>query len=597
MPAAEAAESVPFNAVAHPPHPAWLAQVDNDPAYEWARIQWRRAHAVPGAWFDAVKADRIVALWPTIFTLTEDRFAGVPFHLSVWQEIIVRFLVGFKVPVEVLDPVTHKEVSVYVRLYKQLRLWIPRKNGKSEFLAALSLLFFAIDGAQTGRGYVFAHDEKQAEVIFSKMSMMVAGLPKASQNHIQVFQKTIWIGKTQSRFELLPGKIAGAHGRSATVITGDEMHEWRSLTLMNTLRQSTGARLEPIELYASSAGLKTNKIGVELYEESQKILDGRIEDPTTLVVIFAANDNADIGLEETWRSCNPSLGLSPTIPYLRREHALTANNPRREAEFRCYHLGQWIEQHTRWINMRKWDACAKGKIGWRELYASLVNSDRPCYGGFDVSKRNDITALTWLFEPFEDDPDWLCVPLFWVPEETMAWRVRDDGVPYDKWLAAGALQTTPGNMVDQNFIAKAVMEGVRDFNVQKISFDPWNATKLVTDLQRDGVDADLFLEVRQGTRTLSEPCTAFEEDVYAGRFQHGGHPVLRWMAGNVVVKFDENLNIMPSKKKSSEKIDGISAIVNARAATITTEENPSESVYEQIAREKAEQQAKEQAAA
>ena len=46
-----------------------------------------------------------------------------------------------------------------------------------------------------------------------------------------------------------------------------------------------------------------------------------------------------------------------------------------------------------------------------------------------------------------------------------------------------------------------------------------------------------------------------------GRIIHGGNPVLRWMAGNVVAEVDAAENIKPSKKKSTEKIDGIVALI------------------------------------
>ena len=106
-----------------------------------------------------------MALWPTIFRLTDLRFAGVPFRLQLWQEIIVRLMVGWKVPIDVVDPATGQAAIAWVRLFRCLRLWIPRKNGKSEFLAALALLFWAIDGLVGGQGYVFARDEVQGEAL------------------------------------------------------------------------------------------------------------------------------------------------------------------------------------------------------------------------------------------------------------------------------------------------------------------------------------------------------------------------------------------------------------------------------------------------
>lgn len=569
------------------PEPKWVVDAVAR-GWEWARVQWRRAASQPGAWFDDRKADAAVALFPKIFHLTEDRFAGRPFRLGLWQEVIVRMLVGWKVPVEIQDDEHSPVRTEQVRLFRRLLLWVPRKNGKSEFLAALSLLFFVLDGVVGGQGYAFARDEKQARIVFDKMKAMIA-MSTGLADKAQTFKKSIWIPKIRSMFELLTGKPEGKHGRSPTVITGDEMHEWLSAELAGTLRQGTGARLEPIELYASTAGLKTNPTGWALWEESVSILDGRIDDPTSLVVIFGIEEDADWRDESLWSQANPSLGISPTLAFLRREAAIAADNPRAEAHFRCYHLNQWIDAVTRWLNLKKWDACAPDRKQWESLVvrpgenfadkmAAAGLAGRRCVGAFDVSSTDDITALIWLFPPTDDDPKWRMVCRFWVPEESIARRSKQDRVSYDKWQKLCAIEPTPGDYVDQDFVLRAVLEGLEVFDVAFLGYDPWNATKLYTDLVKEGVPEDILLKIRQGHQTLGEPAKYFERLVYSGALDHGGNPVLRWMAGNAAVRFDENLNFVPAKKRSAEKIDGIVAAVMATALAIQPDEGPS--VYE-----------------
>lgn len=542
------------------PEPEWLKAVADQPNYEWARLAWARAAAVPGAWFDHQLAEGIVAEWPTWATLTEDRFAGLPFKLTEWQDIIVRLLVGWMAPVEVLDPLTHQPRVEHVRLFRRLMLWIPRKNGKSEFLAALAILFFTIDRTISGQGFLFARNENQAKIVFNKMKAMIANSAELAEAIIP-YKKSLWFKELRSSFELLTGAEEGKHGKSPTVIVGDEMHEWRSHEIPNTLRQGTGARLQPIELYASTAGLKTNITGVELWEESKAILEGRIEDPTTLVVIFAADPDADWQDEAVWPGANPSLGLSPTLAYLRREARLAVDNPRQEAHFRRYHLNQWVDALVRWLSVKKWDACTDDAKAWKTNREALKG--RLCFGACDVSSTRDLTALVWIFPPTDDDPKWRVVARFWCPEDTLAQRVKEDRAPYDRFVEMGALETTPGDFVDQNFVKKAILEGFEEFDVQGVGYDPWNAQKLVSDLQNDGVDVAQVIQMRQGIQTLGEPSKHLERLVYAGLLDHGGNPVLRWMAQNAIVRFDENMNFAPTKKRSAEKIDGIVAAVMA----------------------------------
>ena len=558
------------------PRPTWLTRHDDDPRYGWARTAWDRCANLPGARFVPELADHAIAVWPRYFRLTEDRFAGVPFRPNDWQEVVIRLLAGWLLETDITDPATGSARKIWVRIFQELRLWIPRKNGKSEFLASLALYFFALDGVMRGQGYVFARHEAQAKIVLTKMQDMI-GYSDELRAGIQVYSKSIYIQRLKSGFEVLSGADVGVHGKSASVIVGDEIHEWRTLDLKNALRQSSGARLEPMGLYASTAGLKTNLVGHGQWEESLQILDGRIDDPSTLVVIFAADPDDDPFDEATWRKANPSLGTSPTLRQLQREASLAKDNPRQEAHFRRYHLNQWVDSEARWLNVRRWDECAPDPSAWRTRREQLIG--RRCFSAFDISSTRDITAKVLLFPPdADDDPEeWPGPKLlanFWIPADTLAERVRNDRLPYDRWVDIGALSTTPGDMVDQSFMSADIEADLRDFQVERIGYDPWNATKLVTDLQKLGVDPDLFLVVRQGIQTLGEPSKHFERLVYARQLDHGGHPVLRWMAGKVVVRFDENMNYAPAKKRSAEKIDGIVAAVMATGLSYSAADGP-----------------------
>ena len=558
------------------PEPEWVTEGADKHGWAWVRIAWQRAASVPGAWFDFAKADAAVKLFPTIFRLTEDRFAGKPFRLGAWQEVIVRLLIGWKAPTEVIDEQTGELTSVHVRIFRRLMLWVPRKNGKSEFLAALSLLFFAVDGVVGGQGFVFARDEKQAKIIFDKMKAMISMSPQFGDT--QVFKKSIYLPKIRALFELLSGKAEGKHGKSPTVITGDEMHEWETPDLANFLRQGTGARLEPIELYASTAGVKSNKTGWALWEESQSILEGRTDDPSTLVVIFALDPDDDWADEKNWPKANPSLGISPTFQFLRREAAIAKDNPRAEQQFRCYHANQWIDAVVRWLNLKKWDACTADKTVWQKWRDGEGLEGRKCFSAFDVSANQDITARILAFPPDKEVDRWILSAKFWVPEEIAPLRTKRDRISYDQWVKIGAIEATPGDYVDQSFVQHQLEDDLSRYDVEMIGYDPWNAVKLYTDMVKGGVDEERFLKMRQGIPTLGEPTKLFERLVMAGKLDHGGHPVLRWMAGNAAVKFDDNLNYAPTKKKSAEKIDGI--VASVMAVGLSMAETEEESFWE-----------------
>jgi phage terminase large subunit-like protein len=545
-----------------PDHPEWILDAENR-GWHWARRAWDMASAQPGSWYDHDKAQAVVEMWPKVFVFTEDRFAGKSFKLTFWEEVIVRLLVGWKTDIEMADPDTGEVYFVAGRLFRRLLLWVARKAGKSEFMAALALLFFALDGVPAGQGFTFAQDEEQARAVFDKMRAMVEMSPVLSRD-IQAQAKVIWVPSTRSAFKLLAGNAKGKHGKHASVVVGDEMHEWtrQTLELSDTLRQSFGARLQPIELYASTAGLISNEVGHELWRHSLGVMNGDIQDATTLVVIFAIDEDDDWADEKVWMKANPSLGVSPLIGFLRTEAAKAKISEAALARFRRYHLNQWVENIARWLPRKKWNACAPVN-DWKAKAERLRG--RKCFGALDISAKLDLTCLGWLFPPEKDGDRFELILRFWMPEEQLKKRVAKGDMYFERWRQMGAIECTPGDIVDQDYIKQAMITGVADFDVQALGYDPWNSTKLVTDLQKDGFPDDLLIEMRQGHKTLGEPTKRFEEWVYAGLIDHGQQPVLAWQAGHVCVRFDENMNYVPDKKRASDKIDGIYVAVMTTA--------------------------------
>lgn len=580
LPKPETATALPADALW--PLPDWIAAHADDPAYGWARAAWLRASRVPGAWFDAAKAEAVVKAWPVWFKLTTAQFAGVPFNLLDWQAIVVRLLVGWKKPTEIVDPLTNAPSVVHVRLFRRLLMWVPRKNGKSEFLAALALLFWEKERLHGSEGYCFARDEDQARIPFGRMKAMLQqdkGLTGGATPPVTMTAKAIVDLRNGSFFHLLSGKADGKHGRMPKVILGDEMHEWASTDLSDFLRQGSGTLLQPIELYGSTAGLKSNLVGYGLWEESCLVAEDQHDDPSTLAVIFAAHADADWQSPETWRAANPTIGRTPTWDYLRTEAAKARGKPTAEAAFRRYHLNQWVEQLARWLPRDRWDACAPDPQGWRTMRER--NRGRPCLLALDMAERRDLTSLCYLFPP--DDPSgiWQAAWRYWLPEATVAEReIRDRRLPWRSWVQSGALEISPGEVIDQNIMRAAVLEAAGEFDLLSgLGCDPWNTQKLRTDLEDDGFDPAMIRSLRFGTMTLGEPSKLLEELVFAGRFDHGGHPLTRWQAGHVAVRFDENMNFVPAKKRSAEKIDGIVAAVMALALHVAGSDRPS--VYEE----------------
>jgi phage terminase large subunit-like protein len=312
-----------------------------------------------------------------------------------------------------------------------------------------------------------------------------------------------------------------------------------------------GARSQPLVLAISTAGFDRHSILYELYEHAKRVEEIPALDPTFLPWLYEAPPDADWTDESVWHAANPALGDFRSLEEMRIAAKRAAQIPAQQNTFRRLYLNQWTQQAERWLDMATWDQCQ-----------ALVSRDalrgRPCYAGLDLASTTDLTALVLVFP--DEDGGYDVLPFFWVPAETLRQRVSRDRVPYDQWRDADVLTVTAGNRCDYDVVREDIRALADEFDIQEIAYDRWGATQLVTQLEQDGASC---VPIGQGFASLSAPSKELERLVLGGDLRHGAHPILRWMAGNVAREQDAAGNIKPSKKASTERIDGIVALVMA----------------------------------
>ena len=314
---------------------------------------------------------------------------------------------------------------------------------------------------------------------------------------------------------------------------------------------------------ASTAGVRGWGYGWEVWQDCLRILDGTLDDDETLVVIYAADPDDDWTDEKTWAKANPNLGVSVSLDYLRAECKKALGNPRRENGFKRYHLNIWTNQAIRWLPLHRWDACKHSR--WRDE-ADLIG--RRCFGGVDLSSTNDLTAIAWAFPPDDATGVWRRLYRVFMPEGRVAERVAESGLPYDRWIKDGAIFATPGDTVDYEFVIAQLLSDMEKFDVALVGFDRWNMLHVTNRAQALGMPPEKQCKVGQGFGPMSGPSKLYEKLVFDGTLDHGGHPVARFCADNVMVLMDPSGNIKPAKNKSAEKIDVVVADIIAQAVAM-----------------------------
>jgi phage terminase large subunit-like protein len=511
-----------------------------------------------GSHYDKEKADFAVNFIECLCH-TKGTWAGKNFELIDWQEQIIRDVFG----------------TIKANGYRQFNtafIEVPKKNGKSELAAAVALLLLCGDGEQRAEIYGCAADRNQAKIVFDVAVDMVRFCPALEKRvKITESQKTIEYLPTKSKYQVLSADVANKHGFNTHGVIFDELHTQPNRKLYDVMIQGSGdARMQPLYFLITTAGNNTESICYEVHQKALDIISGRKIDPTFYPVIFGAGMDEDWTDPKVWKKANPSLGETIGIDKVQAACDSAKQNPGEENAFRQLRLNQWVKQSIRWMPMDKWDKCA-----------FTVNEDdlegRVCYGGLDLSSTTDITAFVLVFPPADEDEKYIILPYFWVPEETLELRVRRDHVPYDLWERQGFVMTTEGNVVHYGFIEKFIENLGERFNIREIAFDRWGAVQMVQNLEGMGFTVVPF---GQGFKDMSPPTKELMKLVLEERLAHGGHPVLRWMMDNIFIRTDPAGNIKPDKEKSTEKIDGVIAIIMALDRAIRCGNDTSASVYD-----------------
>ena len=514
---------------------------------------------LPTSHYDKAKADRAVKFIENLCH-TKGKWAGKRFWLLPWQEQLIRDIFG------IVKPDGYRQ-------FRTAFVEICKKVGKSELAAAVALYLLYADNEPSAEVYGAAADRQQASIVFDVARQMVEMSPALlKRSKLMTATKRIVNYGNSGYYQVLSAEVGGKHGFSVSGLVFDEIHTQPNRQLYDVLTKgSSDARQNPLHFIITTAGTDRHSIAYELHTKAVDILEGRRVDPTFYPVVYGLKDDEDWEDEANWYKVNPSLGYTVDIERLRDAYREAKQNPADEVTFKWLRLNMWVSSTVAWIP----DAIfMKGN---EEIDLAALEG-RDCYGGLDLSSTGDITALVLMFPPRNEDEKYILLPFFWVPEETIPQRVKAASVPYDIWERQGYLLSTEGNVIHYDFIEKFINDLAEKYHICEIAVDRWNATQMIQNLEGDGFTMVPF---GQGFASMSGPTKDFYRLLMEGQIIHGGHPVLRWMAGNVVVDTDPAGNIKVTKAKSKEKIDGIVAAIMALDRCIRNQTEPQGSVYDE----------------
>ncbi|OOS03259.1 Phage terminase-like protein, large subunit, contains N-terminal HTH domain [Moraxella cuniculi DSM 21768] len=492
-------------------------------------------------YFDAAKAEK-VAKFIQLLPHTKGKWAskGEKITLEPWQIFACCLPFGWL-----------KRATGY-RRYTKLLIFVCRKNGKSAIAAGVGNYMFCADGEFGAEVYSGATTEKQAWEVFRPAKIMVERtLQLKDYFGIEVNASNMARPADGSRFEPIIGKPGDGSSPSCAII--DEYHEHKNNDLYDTMETGMGAREQPIMLVITTAGSSIGGACHQMVRDAERMLDGAIDIPDLWAVLYGMDKDDDWTSDIALKKANPNMDISVSAEFLQARQRDAKMSAAKQAIFRTKHLNEWVGAKNAWLNMAKW-AMAPERLPLSAL------TGRPCFIGLDLATKIDMVALVLLFPPYGDDKRYHVHGRYYLPDSRVIEELDSNTDRYRAWDKEGLLSLTMGEVIDFDAIKDDLREFYGRFDVREVAYDPWQATQLAQEMEKEGM---VMVELRHTVQNLSEPMKELEALILQQRIAHGDCPILSWQASNVVAKIDAKDNIYPNKERSENKIDGIVALIMA----------------------------------
>ena len=429
---------------------------------------------------------------------------------------------------------------------------VARKNAKSTLASAIMLYCQCCENEEGAQLISAATTGSQARIIFNVARRMVEKTPDLREAFgLETWANAISRVEIGASFKPINAKASTQDGLNPSHCALDEIHAHKSADLLNVLTSAAGARSCPLWLYTTTEGYISPGPWGDIRKFAIQLLDGVFgyDADHFLVVFFTVDKEAKDFNESAWHMANPLMDSNPHLLNAIRKEAVEAKAmPSKLAEFQIKRLNRPAASPDGFILIPKWEEC-------NEVVDLEWLKDKPCYGGLDLASTTDLTSFRLVWKV---DGKYYTWGRRWIPQSAVASRTERGTVPYASWVASGYLEQTEGDVTDYAVVEQAILDAMNTFNIKGIAFDRWNAQELCNRLAENNVP---LLEFRQGGQSYHPAMQELERAYISKNLAHGGDPVLRWCASNLIVRKDANLNMSPDKKKSSEKIDDMTALI------------------------------------
>ena len=504
--------------------------------------------------FDEKKGQRPIQFIEKFLKQSKGKWNGKALKLELFQKAMIEAAFGF------VD-------ERGIRKYKKVIFFVARKNGKSVLDSAIATYMLVADHEGGAEIYSVATKKDQSKIVWEESKKMIRKSPELAKR-IRCLVGGIYFDQKDSYFRALASDSNSLDGLNSHLVIADEVHAWKDKNLLDVMYDSMSAREQPMLLETSTMGtIRQNVFDIE-YDYASKVIDGTIEDETLLPIIYELDDEKEWTNEECWYKANPALGTIKSLKDVRDKVERAKNNPIELVNLLCKDFNIRQNSINAWLSFEELNNEEKYSE-WKDTY---------CIGGVDLSSTTDLTCATILGVV---KGKIRVKQMYWIPTNFLEKKITEDKIPYDKWIKLGLMRLSGDSKIDYKDVTKWFLEQVQDYDLRPlwVGYDSWNAQFWCDDMKENGFD---MVEVRQGYKTESAPLKQLKADLIDKKINYDNNPILKWNLSNIVVKTDDNENIMLSKEKAKQRIDGAASLMDAYVIYINKQQEYLNYINEEV---------------
>lgn len=529
----------------------------------------------PGIYYDDEAINGWIDYCESELTLTDGSDLNMLDSFKLWGEQVFGWY--YFVERSVYEPYKDRPGGHYVnkrikkRLINKQYLIVGRGAAKSMYGSCIHSYFLNVDTSTTHQ-ITTSPTMKQSEEIMSPIatSIMRSRGPlfkfltegslqnttgsRANRQKLASTKKGIENFLTGSYLEVRPMRIDKLQGLRCKIATVDE---WLSGDIkedvVGAIEQGASKNDDWLIVAMSSEGTVRNRSGDEIKMELMSILKGEYINPHVSIWYYKLDDVKEVADPAMWVKANPNLDKTVTYETYQLEVEKAENNPAARNDILAKRFGIPMEGYTYFFTYEE-TLPHRRRSFW----------SMPCSMGADLSQGDDFCAFTFLF-PLRNGSYGIKTRSY-ITSLTLMKLPGAMRAKYEEFIKEGSLIVLEGTVLDMMEVYEDLDQFIIDSNydVRSFGYDPYNAREFVERWEKENGPFGIE-QVKQGVRTESVPLGELKK-LAAERMLLFDQELMTFAMGNCITLEDTNGNRKLLKKRYSEKIDNVSAMMDAYVA-------------------------------